>query len=101
MSYVDISMFNTDALKLTLFYSLVNKSTTASPILDLHPSEPNYSDYAKALAVIKRGHIDRYEGRVIKGNLSGNTFSTHNYNRDNGFNAAENIIQKIRTTLNI
>ena len=101
MSYVDISMFNTDALKLTLFYSLVNKSTTASPILDLAPSEPNYSDYQKALAVIKRGHIDRYEGRVIKGNLSGATFSTHNYNRDNGFNAAENIIQNIRTTLNI
>ena len=101
MSYVDISMFDTDALKLTLFYSLVNKSTTASPILDLVPTTPNYLDYQNALSTIKRGYIDRYGGCVIKGDLSGNTFSTHNYNRDNGVNVAENIIQNICATLNI
>ena len=101
MSIVDISMFNTDELKLTLFYSLVDKSTTASPILDLVHTMPDYSNHKNALSAIKRGYIDRYGGRVIKADLSGNTFSTHNYNRDNGVNAAENIIQTIRATMNI
>jgi len=44
-----------------------------------------------ALRAIKRGYIDRYNGKVIKANLSGKTFDTSLYNRDNGYGAAERI----------
>jgi len=95
---VDISMFNTDALKLTLFYSLIRKSSSAknfiAPDVDLMQHE-------SALASIKKGYIDYYNGRVFKSNISGPTFETGLYNRDNGNGAAERIVREIRTELSI
>jgi len=95
---VDISMFNTDALKLTLFYSLINKSITASNFMYL---SADLSEYDATLRSIKKGYIDYFNGRVFKSNISGNIFETGLYNRDNGNGAAERIVQNLRDQLKI
>ena len=101
MTDVDISMFSTDSLKLTLLYSLVNKSTGGSCKQFMTP-EATLDQYDHALAVIKAGRIDRFNGRVIKGSIKGDTFSTYLYNRDNGGpGTAEKIIEELRKILNI
>ena len=97
MSTTDISMFNTDLKKLLLLYTLTHNSTHASAILDLVPDVINFipSDYEKDIAIIKKGYIDRFKNQVIKADLSGNTFDTFLYNRDNGTNAAEKIVSEL------
>ena len=101
MTEVDITMFNTDALKLALLYTLVNKSTGGCCKQFLSPEATLYqSDIA--LAAIKAGYIDRFNGRVIKGSIKGDTFSTYLYNRDNGGpGTAEKIIEELREVLKI
>jgi hypothetical protein len=98
MSKIDISMFNTDELKLTLFYGLVNKSVSASRF---HTNDITISQRDEALEAIKKGYIDRFNGRPIKADLSENTFDSWCYNRDNGSGAAEYIIKNIKTALGI
>jgi hypothetical protein len=95
---VDISMFNTDNLKLTLFYSLVNKSTSKTNFIS---SDVDLSQHDYALMCLKKGYIDRFNGRVFKSNISGPTLQTGLYNRDNGNGAAERIVEEIRTQLGI
>jgi len=89
---VDISMFNTDALKLTLFYSLINKSTSNKNIIT---ADADLTEHDHALRCIKKGYIDYFSGRVFKANISGKTFETGLYNRDNGNGAAERIVKDI------
>lgn len=95
---IDISMFNTDELKLTLFYSLLNKSTHNKNFIS---SDADLTQYDLALKCIKRGYIDRFNGRVFKSNISGDMMETGLYNRDNGNGVAEQIIRSIRTELGI
>ena len=95
---VDISMFNTDALKLTLFYSLLKKSTSNSNFIT---PDMDLNHHYLTLMSIKRGYIDYYNGRVFKSDISGPIFETGLYNRDNGTGAAERIVQEIRTELGI
>ncbi len=49
-----------------------------------------------AEAILKGGYVDYLRGRVMKINLSGNSVNTRGYNRDNGPNAAEDVIEKLR-----
>jgi hypothetical protein len=93
---VDISMFNTDNLKLTLFFALINKSTVASNYMYLDSDLPAHD---ATLRSIKRGYIDYFNGRVFKSNISGDIFETGLYNRDNGNGAAERIVQHLREQL--
>ena len=95
---VDISMFNTDALKLTLFYALINKSMVASNYMYL---DTDLSAHDATLRSIKRGYIDYFNGRVFKSNISGDIFETGLYNRDNGNGAAERIVQNLREQLKL
>lgn len=95
---IDISMFNTDNLKLTLFYMLINKSTSKTHFIT---PEVDLSQHEYVLNCIKKGYIDRFNGRVFKSDISGTTFDTGLYNRDNGTNAAERIVNDIRTEFNI
>ena len=96
---VDISMFNTESLKLVLLINLVNQSTMVKT--QFITTHINPEQYKEALAAIKRGYIDRFNGRPIKGNLSGDTFETWGYNRDNGAGSAERIIENIKKALSL
>ena len=95
---IDISMFNTDNLKLTLFYALINQSLggTRFPTYDA-----TLSQHSEILESIKRGYIDRFNGRVFKSDISEDIFYPRLYNRDNGEGQAERIVQNIRTQLGI
>ena len=91
-------MFNTDDLKLVLFFSLINKSVSKT---EFNTSETGLDDYKLALDAVKKGYIDRFNGRVFKSNISGDRFDTCLYNRDNGLGAAERIVESIKTHLNL
>jgi hypothetical protein len=95
---VDISMFNTDLLKLTLFQMLINNSTNKSNFIS---TDADLTQYDHMLKCIKKGYIDRFNGRVFKSDISGNTFDTGLYNRDNGNGAAERIVKFLREQLKI
>ncbi len=97
MPTVDISMFNTDELKLVLFYGLLRQSKSSQFItraLDI-------TQYKAVLTAIKRGYIDRYNGLVFKSDISGNEFDTFLYDRDNGAGAAERIVKQIIAELQL
>jgi hypothetical protein len=98
MATVDISMFNTDALKLTLFFALVNKSTSHNSYFMYLGNELSHD---ATLRMIKKGYIDYFNGRVFKSNISGDIFETGLYNRDNGNGAAERIVKSLREQLNL
>jgi len=95
---VDISMFDTDILKLTLFQMLIKNSTSKTNFIT---SDVDITQYDHTLNCIKKGYIDRFNGRVFKADISGKTFDTGLYNRDNGNGAAERIVKFIREELNI
>jgi hypothetical protein len=96
---VDISMFNTDNLKLVLFYSLLNKSIVEPTCFIT--KDADITQHKLILESIKKGYIDRFNGRVFKTDISGLTFDPRLYNRDNGAGAAERIVKKIQTDLQI
>jgi hypothetical protein len=98
MSEIDISMFDTDHLKLTLFYMLINNSTGKTNFIT---SDVDLKGHDYALKCLKKGYIDRFNGRTFKADISGTTFNTGLYNRDNGTDAAERIVQHIRAELKI
>jgi hypothetical protein len=95
---VDISMFDSDILKLTLFQMLINNSTSKTNFIT---SDVDITEYDHILKCIKKGYIDRFNGRVFKSDISGKTFDTGLYNRDNGNGAAERIVKFIRDQLKI
>lgn len=95
---IDISMFDTDTLKLTLFYTLINKSASKTNFIT---KDADITQYDHTLNCIKKGYIDRFNGRVFKADISGKTFNSGLYNRDNGTNAAERIVKDIREQLEI
>ena len=78
---IDISMFDTDNLKLTLFYMLINNSTSKTNFIT---TDVYLKDHELALKSIKKGYIDRFNGRAFKADISGHTFAPGLYNRDNG-----------------
>ena len=96
---IDISMFNTDALKLTLFYALINKSTSNNSSYFMYLG--NELSYDATLRMVKKGYIDYFNGCVFKSNISGDIFETGLYHRDNGNGAAERIVKDIRAQLKI
>ena len=99
MTSVDISMFDTDELKLTLFYTLLQKSTTRSKFMI---GEVNLAYHKDALDRVKRGFIDYYDDIGIKIDISGDTFNTYLYNRDNGGpGTAERIVNYIKAELKL
>lgn len=61
--------------------------------------KPNHSLSGDEAAEIlqRRGYIDYLHGRVMKIDLSGDFCDTRLYNRDNGDNAAEEVIKKLRS----
>jgi len=95
---IDISMFDTDHLKLTLFTMLINNSMSKTNFIT---TDVDLSQYDHALKCIKKGYIDRFNGCVFKGDISGTTFNSGLYNRDNGPGAAERIVKYIRDQLQI
>ncbi len=90
---IDISMFNNDFLKLSLFQMLVNNSTNQTNFIT---TDMDLTQYEMALRCINNGYIDRFNGRAIKADLRGPTFDGRLYNRDNGNGAAERIVKFIR-----
>jgi hypothetical protein len=95
---IDISMFNTDNLKLTLFYGLINQSLGGTRFATYDATLPQHSEILES---IKRGYIDRYNGRVFKSDISEDVFYPRLYNRDNGQGKAESIVKNIRSQLGI
>ena len=95
---IDISMFNNDFLKLSLFQMLVNNSTSPTNFIT---TDMDLTQYEMALRCINNGYIDRFNGRVIKADISGKTFDGRLYNRDNGNGAAERIVKFIRDLSNL
>ena len=93
MSTVDISMLD-DTNRVILLRSLWSK-TFIAPAAIMSGAAFRSFDTTYALQLIKRGYIDYYEGRMIKSNLSGDTFDTYLYNRDNGKGAAEKIVNEL------
>lgn len=95
MSEIDI--FNlTDEQRIGLLLKLAgmsyNPPATAFMVeFKSYLSSAPKSSNEDALCAIKNGYIDRYNGKVIKANLSGKTFDTSLYNRDNGNGSAERI----------
>lgn len=65
-----------------------------------YSSSPLSYEEAKSILERQRGHIDYLHGRVMKVDLSGDTFSTRLYNRDNGQGAAESIVQRLQSEQN-
>jgi hypothetical protein len=53
----------------------------------------------EAEKLLKKGYIDYLKGRVMKIDLSKSVVDTYLYNRDNGNNAAENVIEKLKVNL--
>ena len=100
MSSLDISMFDTDELKLTLFYALIRQSSKATTQFMTQPLNV-MTEHKQVLEYIKKGYIDRYNGFVFKSNISGDTFNTYLYDRDNGFGAAERIVNFIKAELKL
>jgi hypothetical protein len=99
MTSVDISMFDTDELKLTLFYTLIQRSTNRSQFMI---GEVNLAHHKEILDRVKKGFIDYYDGIGFKSNISGDTFNTYLYNRDNGGpGTAERIVNYIKAELNL
>jgi hypothetical protein len=99
MTSLDISMFNTDNLKLTLFYTLIQRSTNRSKFII---GEVDLANHKEILTMIKRGPIDYYNGIGFKSNISGDTFNTYLYDRDNGgTGTAERIVNYIKTELKL
>lgn len=98
MPTVDISMFNTDDLKLTLFYTLIQRSKATTQFIT---QKINLAEHKQVLEYIKKGYIDRYNGFVFKSNISGDTFDTGMYDRDNGPGAAERIVNFIKAELKL
>ena len=90
---IDISMFNNDFLKLSLFQMLVNNSTNQTNFIT---TDMDLTQYEMVLRCINNGYIDRFNGRAIKADLRGPTFDGRLYNRDNGNGAAERIVKFIR-----
>ena len=95
---IDISMFNNDYLKLSLFQMLVNNSTSQTNFIT---TDMNLTQYEMALRCINNGYIDRFNGRVIKADLRGPTLDVRLYHRDNGNGAAERIVKFIRDIANL
>jgi hypothetical protein len=95
---IDISMFNNDFLKLSLFQMLVNNSTSQTNFIT---TDMDLTQYEMALRCINNGYIDRFNGRAIKADLRGPTFDGRLYNRDNGNGAAERIVKFLRELANI
>lgn len=63
----------------------------------LHYKPEHVMDEAEAEKLLeKQTYFDYIEGRVVKVNLEGDEVWTANYNRDNGVDAAENIINAMR-----
>jgi len=58
-------------------------------------ADMDIEDARKELKANPSGYFDYLHGRVMKINLRSDTLETHLYNRDNGENAAEEIIAKI------
>jgi len=95
---IDISMFDTDALKLSLFYALIKSSVSTAYFMQVDLDLSNYSD---TLRSIKKGYIDYFNGRVFKADISGKLFDAGLYNRDNGQGAAERIVSNLREQLKL
>jgi len=98
MPIVDISMFSNDNLKLILFYTLVQRS---KPTTQFITQEIKLTEHKKALELINKGYIDRYNGYVFKSDISGDKFDTGLYDRDNGPGAAERIVNFIKSELKL
>ena len=90
---IDISMFDNDFLKLSLFQMLGNNSTNKSNFIT---EDMDLTQHDLALRCIKKGYIDRFNGRVLKMDLRGPTLDGRLYDRDNGNGAAERIVKFIR-----
>jgi hypothetical protein len=98
MPTLNISMFNSDDLKLTLFYALIQRSKATTQFIT---QEINLFQTKQVLDMIKKGYIDRYNGQVFKSDISGDTFDTGLYDRDNGTGAAERIVNFIKSELKL
>ncbi len=62
----------------------------------LHFQENDELSDADAEKLLQRGYIDYLRGRVMKIDITGDSVSTRLYNRDNGNNAAEEVIEEVR-----
>ncbi len=90
MDKVDISGLD----KIELVKALYDRAKVQGMgICQQHSGSLSDSEVSKALA---KNYIDYLNGRVMKVDLSGDSLDTWLYNRDNGPEAAEIVIQKLR-----
>jgi hypothetical protein len=104
MSNIDISSL-TDTQRVGLLYALAGASYNP-PTVAFRAEFCSYLQTTSkinpdehTLNMIKKGYIDRFNGKVIKTNLNETTFDTALYNRDNGPGAAERITAKYIASL--
>jgi hypothetical protein len=65
-------------------------------LLNLRRSCLDYSE-AKEILETQHGYVDYLKGRVMKVDLSKDELSTWLFNRDNSDNAAENVIEALKS----
>ena len=88
---MDISKYN----KAEILAELYNNSRPLGLEILQYTSEDMKINEAEEL-LKKQTYFDYLNGRVMKIDLSTNDLRTDLYNRDNGFEAAEKIISKLR-----
>ena len=81
--------------KATILAKLYNASSPRG--MGFLQATPNDMSVNEAQQILDDGqtYFDYLKGRVMKIDLSGDTLRTDLYNRDNGYLAAENILQQL------
>ena len=94
MSHIDIT--NLD--KRQVLIALYNNARVQGSGWLQATDEPMTLDEAAALLKGQGGRFDYVHGRVLKVDLSADTFDTYLYDRDNGVQAAERAVQTVPST---
>lgn len=89
---MDISNYNKAEILAALYN---NARVQGMGIFQAESSDMTTEEAAKILEEDKSKYFDYLKGRVMKVDLSTNELDTQLYNRDNGENAAENIIKSL------
>lgn len=84
-----------DLDKVKLVKALYNRAQVQG--MGIYHQRPGSLSDSQATNALRQGYIDYLNGRVMKVDLSGDSLDTYLYNRDNGPQAAEKVIQQLRS----
>lgn len=82
--------------KAAVLAALYNAAQTQGRGFLRHDAQDMTEDQAQEILDGGQTDFDYLKGRVMKVDLSGNEVDTHLYNRDNGPNTAETVIEALR-----